>query len=364
MVYVLALALLIHIVVLSWLYAGVRHTMIPSVSSGCGVTIIIVFKNERLTLPACLQAIAGQNHNQPIQVILVDDGSTDGSTVIAEQFIRGRIGWSLLRREGAPNWASTKKESLQMAARHADHELLLFTDADCVPPPTWVNAMVRSFSNQIALVAGFSPQQTSRSAFWSEIFFLDSLSASLVAAGTIGRQIAVTCTGRNLAFRKSSWQASGGYVALPDTLSGDDDFVLQAISRQGKIRYCLSADAVVPAQGPDTLTAFLHQKKRHLSSGRQYRLPAKLGYGFFHLNHSLLWISLAMAILVHPVYLLLFAGKLVVDHVVLSRFAGQFDMNFSRPAFIAWQMLFLFYNVSAAVTRHQPPRQWQETNRA
>jgi cellulose synthase/poly-beta-1,6-N-acetylglucosamine synthase-like glycosyltransferase len=315
-------------------------------------------------LPACLEAIARQSYDKPMQVILADDGSTDGSTAIADQFSRGRIGWSLLRREGARVWQSTKKESLEMAVRHAVHEFLLFTDADGQPPPTWVTTMERSFDDETAVVAGFSPQQSPRSALWNDILLIDSLSAGLVAAGTMGRQIAVTCTGRNLAFRKSSWQTVGGYAALPDTLSGDDDFMLRAISRHGQIRYCLSADAVVPARGPDTLTAFLYQKKRHLSSGRRYNLQAKAGYALFHLNHSLLWLSLVTALFVHPLFILFFAGKLVVDYIVLSGLAGQFRMNFSRPAFMAWQILFLFYNVSAAFGRHQPPRQWQETRRA
>jgi poly-beta-1,6-N-acetyl-D-glucosamine synthase len=364
MVYVLAVILVIHIFFLFWLYAGLSHRPTQSASSGSAVSVIIVFRNERESLPACLKAIAGQDYSLPMQVILADDGSSDGSTNIADHFIRDRIGWSLLRRERSPGWASTKKELLEMAVTQAQHELLLFTDADCVPPSSWVSTMERSFAADTVLVAGFSPQQSLRSPFWNEILLLDSLSAALVAVGTIGRQIGVTCTGRNLAFRKSSWQASGGYATLPDTLSGDDDFMLRALSRHGNIRYCLSADSVVPAKGPNNLSEFLFQKQRHLSSGRHYSLSAQLGYGFFHFNHSLLWLSLAAAFFMHPLCSLFFAGGLFIDFIILTCLARKFQQHFSLPGFLAWQILFLYYNLSAAVRRHQPPRSWQEPVRA
>lgn len=364
MVYVLAFVLVIHILFLFWLYAGLSHRLTPSASSGSGVSVIIVFRNERESLPTCLNAIAEQDYSQPMQVILADDGSTDGSTNLVDRFIRDRIGWSLLRRERSPGWASTKKELLEMAVTQAQHELLLFTDADCVPPSSWVSTMVRSFAAETVLVAGFSPQQSKRSPFWNEILFLDSLSAALVAAGTIGRQIGITCTGRNLAFRKSSWRASGGYAALPDTLSGDDDFMLRALSRHGNIRYCLSAEAVVPAKGPHTWPEFLFQKQRHLSSGRHYSLSAQLGYGLFHFNHGLLWLSLTAACFVHPLCSLFLAGGLFITYITLTGLAKKFQQHFSLPGFLAWQIIFLYYHLLAAVRRHQPPRCWQEPVRA
>jgi len=363
MVCVLAIALLLHISFLTWLLAGLNRPTTQAAPLHSGATVIVVFKNELASLPACLEAIAGQDYALPLQVVLADDGSTDGSAALAERFIRNRDNWSLLQRQQATQWQSSKKELLHNAVRQAQHELLLFTDADCVPPPTWVSSMTACFAVDTALVAGFSPQSDKRSPLWNGVLLLDSLSAALVAAGTISRQIGLTCTGRNLAFRKSAWLAVGGYAALPDTLSGDDDFILAALQRCGKIHYNQAAAAVVPARGPETLTAFLHQKQRHLSSGRQYHRSAQSGYALFHFNHLLLWLSLVMALATHPGFGLFFAGKLWWDWLLLTRLGRRFGRQPSLKSFWLWQILFIFYNLKAAAQRHRPPRAWREEKR-
>ena len=62
------------------------------------ITIIIPAYNAAVTLPQCLEAIANSVHH-PAEVIVVNDGSTDKTARIAEQF--GAIPWTqLILREG------------------------------------------------------------------------------------------------------------------------------------------------------------------------------------------------------------------------------------------------------------------------
>lgn len=51
------------------------------------VSAVVAFRNEARTLSDCLDSLAKQTH-KPMEIILVDDGSTDGSTEIALAFTK------------------------------------------------------------------------------------------------------------------------------------------------------------------------------------------------------------------------------------------------------------------------------------
>ena len=104
------------------------------------VSIIIPALNARRTLPACLQAC--QNQTLPagvtIEIILVDDGSTDGTQTVAQE-----AGVTLIQHATRRGAGAARNSGLAIATG----EITLFTDADCVPEPNWVAEMIRPFQD-------------------------------------------------------------------------------------------------------------------------------------------------------------------------------------------------------------------------
>lgn len=90
------------------------------------------------TLPACLAALAGQNiHHGNYEVIVVDDGSTDDTAGIARA-----AGITVITQ---PHAGAAAARNRGAAAAHGD--LLLFTDADCMPIPGWLEALSAPFTD-------------------------------------------------------------------------------------------------------------------------------------------------------------------------------------------------------------------------
>lgn len=95
------------------------------------VSVVLPLFNDADTIGDVLAALTAQEAAPPMEVILVDDGSTDGG-VSPERSGGVRI----LRQPNAGPAAARNR-----GARQAVGRIVLFLDADCVPPPNWVAAM-------------------------------------------------------------------------------------------------------------------------------------------------------------------------------------------------------------------------------
>ena len=104
------------------------------------ISIIIPALNARSTLPACLAACHAQTLPEGIstEIILVDDGSTDGTQSVAEAACVQVIQHNNRRGAGA-----ARNSGLAVASG----EITLFTDADCLPKSNWVAEMLRPFQD-------------------------------------------------------------------------------------------------------------------------------------------------------------------------------------------------------------------------
>ncbi len=357
----IALALILfftHVAILAWLTDGLCRTRRAARDNEAlpAVSVIIAARDEAVKLPACLEALARQTYAGKMQVIIVDDQSHDDTRQIAIAAAQGQKNWLVLDNRFAGHWRSSKKGALATALQHASGEVLLFTDADCVPPPEWIAQTVRCFTPETDLVAGYAPllvPQASR--LWRDFIRVDTLATAIVAAGSIGHGRGVTATGRNIACRRALLPGAKAYDRFPDSLSGDDDFLLQtatAASRTHQVRprnpacvWC--PESIVPARGPSNWRAFMKQKTRHLSAGYHYPRSAQLLYGVAHIAHVTLLLFFFIGLIKAPVLSLFFPAKMLLDAVLLGHCGRQWGTPISLPGLLLWELLYPVYQALA-----------------
>jgi GT2 family glycosyltransferase len=125
------------------------------------VTVIIPVFNGGSDLDKCVGAIAASTH--PVfEIILVDDGSTDGMT----QSVATRYGARVIRREQMLGPASARN----LGALEARGDVIFFTDADVLLDPTAIAVAVRTLDADPGLCAVFGSydDQPGHAAFLSQ----------------------------------------------------------------------------------------------------------------------------------------------------------------------------------------------------
>ena len=343
---------IVYALIMIYLLVGILRR--PESAADCGdlpsVSVIVAARNEALRIERCLRALTAQDYPPHLpEIIIVDDRSTDGTRQIIERFATQFDFIRLVCIDVAGGWASSKKNALQAGVANAKGPILLFTDADCVPPPTWIKSHVLRYEQSTGLVAAFSPQRSERGELWNGFLLVDGLASAMVAAGSIGLGRGITCAGRNLSYRKQTLDDIGDYTSLPDSVSGDDDFVLQAISRHPhwRVRYSFAEAAQVPAAGPDSFAAFLRQKRRHLSSGKHFSLKIKAGYALFHCVNCGLWVFAIIGLFGNGLLILPLIIKIALDWAGLGILARKLAVQFRLIHFFYWELLCPTYHLLA-----------------
>ncbi|MFC8200377.1 bifunctional polysaccharide deacetylase/glycosyltransferase family 2 protein [Streptomyces sp. NPDC057298] len=203
------------------------------------VSVIVPAYNEKECIANTLRSLAQSTH--PIEIIVVDDGSTDGTKEIAEAL--GMPNVRVVRQENAG-----KPAALNNGVRHASHDIVVMMDGDTVFEADTVRQLVQPFADpDVGAVAGNAKVGNRDTVIgaWQHIEYVmgfnldrrmyDLLRCMPTIPGAIG------------AFRREAVLAVGGMSE--DTLAEDTDITI-AMHRQGwRVVYQEHARAWTEAPG-------------------------------------------------------------------------------------------------------------------
>jgi glycosyltransferase involved in cell wall biosynthesis len=196
------------------------------------ISVVIPAYNEEAELPECLAAIraAARRCFHHIEIIIVDNASTDGTRSCAE-------------REGAFVIAEPRKGisfARQTGYEASKGDIVCCIDADTRMPRDWFYLLLRNFEDGAVAVSGpsFFYDLPLRYRAMSHIFNLNAYLIYLIN-GTM-------LQGGNFAVRRDALERAGGFDTSIE-FYGEDTDVARRVARHGKIRWAW--DMAMPSSG-------------------------------------------------------------------------------------------------------------------
>jgi cellulose synthase/poly-beta-1,6-N-acetylglucosamine synthase-like glycosyltransferase/peptidoglycan/xylan/chitin deacetylase (PgdA/CDA1 family) len=214
------------------------------------VTVIVPAYNESAGIEAAVRSILASTH--PVEVIVVDDGSTDGTADIVEAL--GLPGVTVIRKENGG-----KPSALNAGIQAAGHDLVVMVDGDTVFEPNTVRALIQPFADpRVGAISG-NTKVANRGGIlgaWQHIEYVVGFNLDRRLFDVA--ECMPTVPGAIGAFRIEALRNVGG--VSDDTLAEDTDLTM-ALCRDGW-RVVYQEDAKAWTEAPATLGALWRQRYR------------------------------------------------------------------------------------------------------
>jgi hypothetical protein len=208
------------------------------------VSVIVPARNEEACLAACLQSLVAQDA-VPLEIIVVDDQSTDRTRAIASSFPRDRV-QVIEAGEVPPGWTG-KNNAVTTGSKAARGEWLLFTDADTIHRSGSLARSLEEAKRQHAALLSYSPEQIVKG-FWEKavmpVIFAELAANFRPSQVSDPNSPAAAANGQYILITREAYDAVGGHAAIAASLL-EDVALARAVKQSGrKIFFRYGGDAV------------------------------------------------------------------------------------------------------------------------
>ena len=309
------------------LYSLKKRKSNPTFSYQPTVSILIPALNEENVLPRLLHAVTRLDYpKDKLEVVVIDDGSTDGTGTIADEFA-AEYGYVKVVHRSPREGRKGKASALNAGLKASSGEFIFCFDADYYPPKDILHKLVEPFSNpKIGAVQGRVTVLNEPKNLVTRIVALERIGGYRVdqyAREKLGLipQFGGTVGG----FRRKVLEALGGWDE--EMLAEDTELTFRLYLEGYKIRYV--DDAECYEEAVETWGAYWRQRYRwaygHMQTAFRYlgkllksdKLAAKEKVDGF------------LLLCVYFVPIIVLASWLLSGFLYFSSFEGVFGVSFA-----------------------------------
>lgn len=263
------LIFLSQIAILWWIQSGLQRIKIQNIEDVHepleGVSVIVAVKDEMPHITHNLQLLLSQDHPNFEVVVVVDHSSDD--TWPAVKALENE--YQNLRVLSLPKEQHGKKAAITFGIDQSRHELLAFTDGDCVPQhEDWLRKLTAPLLRDKDLVLGVGLSSVENTAWVGKLAAAEVSKIAGTYLAFAAHGMPYMGVGRSMAYTKSLFQRVNGFESHAQLRSGDDDLFVQAVKSQAKIG--LAPDACTLSPPPSGFLQWFRQKQRHLKTAHRY----------------------------------------------------------------------------------------------
>jgi len=325
------------------------------------VSVIICAKNEAENLVNNLPGILFQDYKTTHDVTVVNDNSTDESKYILEEFQHRFKNLNVIALKQEAKGIPGKKFPLSVGIKSSRYEIVLLTDADCIPSSEfWIKKMQDGYKTNIEVVLGYGAYKKYPGLLNKLIRFetfhtaLQYFSYALAGKPYMG-------VGRNLSYRKDIFLRNKGFSTINHIPSGDDDLFINMIANKNNTAIVIDKEAHTLSEPHKTWSSWMQQKNRHYTTAKFYKPLHKFLLSFYATMQMLIYpLTIATAIFFNwYIAVGIFAVRLIVQGIIWYKSMKKLNESDLFPLFLFFDLWIFVYNLFFFPSLlKKPSRKW------
>ncbi|MBS1620768.1 MAG: glycosyltransferase [Bacteroidetes bacterium] len=325
------------------------------------VSVIICARDEDENLARNLPGVLVQSYPSSFEVVVVNDNSFDDSKYILQELKKTFKSLNVIELTQEAKLISGKKFPLSVGIREAKHEILLLTDADCVPAGEhWIEKMQDAYDDSIEIVLGYGGYHKTTTLLNKLIRFetfhsaLQYLSYALAGIPYMG-------VGRNLSYRKSLFLNNKGFSSINHIPGGDDDLFINKLADNRNTTIVLDKSAMTRSIPKKTFSDWFRQKARHYTTAKYYKPKHKLLLGLYFISQFSFYPLFILSLLLFKweIVLILFGIRLLLQAIIYYKTMKRLDEEDLWPWFLFLDIwMFFYYIIFAPALWKKPRKSW------
>jgi glycosyltransferase involved in cell wall biosynthesis len=325
------------------------------------VSVIICARDEAARLVTHLPGSLVQSYPSSHEVIVVNHNSQDDTRFLLDEFKKTFKGLHIVNLEHEAIGIPGKKYPLSMGIKEALYEIVLLTDADCVPASEfWMQKMQDGYRNGIEVVLGYSPYKKS-AGFLNKIIRFDTFHTALQYLSYALAGMPYMGVGRNLSYKKDVFFRNKGFSAINHVSGGDDDLFINKVATKENTAVVIDPDTFMLSEPKKTFPEWFRQKSRHYTTAKYYKPRHKLLLGLYSASHFLFYPLFIASLFVNwKAALIIFGVRFIIQGYTFQR---SMKMLGEEDLFPWWWLLDLwmlaYYIIFSSTLWKKPRKAWK-----
>jgi len=326
------------------------------------VSVVICARDEAANLAKNLPGALVQKYRTTHEVIVVEDNSFDDSKYILEEYRRTFKQLQIVELKQEARFIPGKKFPLTVGIKTARHEVVLLTDAHCVPASEfWIEKMQEGYKDGVEIVLGYGAYHKKKG-FLNKLIRWETFHTALQYLSYARAGLAYMGVGRNLSYKKSVFFRHKGFSSHNNIASGDDDLFINKAATKINTAIVIDRDAFTLSEPVKTWREWRYQKMRHLSTGRYYKAHIKILLGLYSFTHFLFYPLFVASLLFFnwKIVLIIFGVRLVIQAFIFYKTMTKLNEKDLLMWFLFFDVwMFFYYLVFSFSLYKKPAGRWK-----
>lgn len=322
------------------------------------VSVIVCARDEDENLARNLPGVLVQNYPSSSEVVVVNDNSLDDSKYILQELKKKFKSLNVVELTQEAKLISGKKYPLSIGIREAKYEILLLTDADCVPASEfWIEKMQSAYDEKTEIVLGYGAYHKT-SGLLNKLIRFETFHTALQYLSYAMAGMPYMGVGRNLSYKKDLFLRNKGFASINHIPSGDDDLFVNKVATKTNTAVMIDSDAVTRSIPKTTWKDWLKQKSRHYTTARFYKPVHKFLLGVYFFSQFLFYPLLIASFIFFDWRFVLgvFAIRFVVQGFIFKKAMANLDEKDLWPWYFFLDTWLFFYYIIFAPALWKKPR--------